>query len=149
MSEPRSRRFLSREERELRKEVLIAPCPELGLVAMAAPNDPEPELVVEDARVVRMGGRLAAEFDVLDHFFLRYGLDLSVAEKAMALPDEELAARLVDVEGPREELVDMSRGLTPGHVARVVGLLDPVELMFALKKLRSRRQPANRLTSRT
>jgi propanediol dehydratase large subunit len=39
--------------------------------------------------------------------------------------------------------VRLSRGLTPARLARVVGLLDPVEMMFALKKLRARRQPAN------
>ena len=43
----------------------------------------------------------------------------------------------------RAELVRLSRGLTPAKLARVVGLLDPVELMFALKKLRARRAPAN------
>jgi propanediol dehydratase large subunit len=39
--------------------------------------------------------------------------------------------------------VRLSRGLTPARLARVVSLLDPVELMFALKKLRARRMPAN------
>src|SRR5262249_41443742 len=41
------------------------------------------------------------------------------------------------------ELVRLSRGLTPARLARVVSLLDPVEMMFALKKLRARRRPAN------
>ena len=44
---------------------------------------------------------------------------------------------------PRAELVRLSRGLTPARLARVVSKLDPVELMFALKKLRARRAPAN------
>ncbi len=37
----------------------------------------------------------------------------------------------------------LSRGLTPARLARVIAMLDPVELMFALKKLRARRAPAN------
>ena len=37
----------------------------------------------------------------------------------------------------------LARGLTPAKLARVVGLLDPVEMMFALKRLRARRAPAN------
>ena len=41
------------------------------------------------------------------------------------------------------ELVRLARGLTPAKLARVIGLLDPVELMLALKKLRARRAPAN------
>jgi propanediol dehydratase large subunit len=44
---------------------------------------------------------------------------------------------------PRAELVRLARGLTPAKLARVVGLLDPVELMLALKKLRARRAPSN------
>ena len=44
---------------------------------------------------------------------------------------------------PRSELVRLARGLTPAKLARVIGLLDPVELMLALKKLRARRAPAN------
>ena len=50
---------------------------------------------------------------------------------------------MVDVDSPRAEAVRLARGLTPAKLARVAGLLDPVELMFALKKLRARRAPAN------
>ena len=61
----------------------------------------------------------------------------------MALPDERLARMLVDVDVTRSELVRLARGLTPAKLARVVGMLDPVELMMALKKLRARRDPGN------
>ena len=61
----------------------------------------------------------------------------------MSLADLDLAHRLVDVNVSRAELVRLSRGLTPAKLARVIGLLDPVELMLALKKLRARRAPAN------
>jgi len=61
----------------------------------------------------------------------------------MRLSDVELARRLVDVDVPRAELVRLSRGVTPAKLARVAGMLDPVELMFALKKLRARRVPGN------
>ena len=140
---PRSGRFASRAEKELRRELLVSPLPELGLVAMNGPNDPEPELAVEDGRVVRLDGRAEAEFDVIDRFLVAHGLDLEVAAEAMALPDGEIARMLVDVDVPRAELVRLARGLTPAKLARVAGLLDPVELMFALKKLRARRAPAN------
>jgi len=121
----------------------VSPNPALGLVAANGPNDPEPELVVEDGRVVRMDGRDAADFDIVDRFVVAHGLDLEAAAEAMALADEDLGRRLVDVAVPRAELVRLSRGLTPAKLARVVGLLEPVELMFALKKLRARRIPAN------
>ena len=139
----RSRRFASRDRRELRKEVLVSPLPELGLVAADGPRDPAPELVLEDGVVTRLDGRSGDEFDVIDRFVVAHGLDLEVAPEAMALADAELARMLVDVGVPRAELVRLARGLTPAKLARVVGLLDPVELMLALKKLRARRAPSN------
>src|SRR5437016_7016497 len=110
---------------------------------MNGPNDPQPSLVVEDGRVVELDGRREHEWDALDHFVVRYGLDLDVAREAADLDDREIARRLVDVDVRRAELVRLSRGLTPARLARILGLLDPVELMFALKKLRARRAPAN------
>jgi propanediol dehydratase large subunit len=143
VSARRSKRFVSRERLGLRKELLVEPRPELGLVAMNGPRDPEPELVVEDGEVVRLDGRGRDEFDVIDLFLVRHGIDPDVAAEAASLSDVEIARGLVDVDVPRDELVRLSRGLTPARLARVVGLLDPVETMFALKKLRARRQPAN------
>jgi propanediol dehydratase large subunit len=140
---PRSKRFESRERRELRKELLVAPRAELGLVAMNGAGDPEPSLVVENGRVVELDGRREHDFDVIDRFVVRYGLDLEAAAEVETVADDEIARRLVDVDVPREELVRLSRGLTPARLARVIGMLDPVELMFALKKLRARRRPAN------
>src|SRR6266699_1441775 len=139
----RSKRFVERERRELRRELLITPYPELGLVAFEGPNDPEPGLRIEKGRVVFIDGRGEDEFDALDHFIARYGLDVDVVPEAMALDEVELARRLVDIDVPREELVRLARGLTPARLARVVSLLDPVEMMFAMKKLRARRAPAN------
>src|SRR6476469_5471299 len=143
MTSRRSERFLVREQRELRRELLISPYPELGLVAMDGPNDPEPSREIEGGRVVAMDGRRAEDFDVIDRFVARYGLDLDVAAEAAALDDDEIARRLVDVDVAREDLVRLSRGLTPARLARIAARLDPVEMMFALKKLRARRAPAN------
>ncbi len=139
----RSRRFAKRERRQLRLEQLVSPLPELGLVAAAGPNDPEPELVVDGGVVTRMDGRAAADFDVIDRFVVAHGLDLEIAPEAMALDDTDLARMLVDIGVSRAELVRLARGLTPAKLARVIGLLDAVELMLALKKLRARRAPSN------
>jgi propanediol dehydratase large subunit len=138
-----SRRFSSRATRDLHLEQLVSPLPELGLVAANGPNDPVPALGVEGGAVTRMDGRDVADFDVIDRFVVAHGLDLDVAVEAMAMDDLALARMLVDVNVPRAELVRLSRGLTPAKLARVIGLLDPVELMLALKKLRARRAPAN------
>ena len=138
-----SRRFASRATRDLHLEQLVSPLPELGLVAANGPYDPEPELVVVDGVVVRMDGRGSADFDIIDRFVVAHGLDLEVAAEAMAQDDLAIARKLVDLNVSRAELVRLSRGLTPAKLARVIGLLDPVELMLALKKLRARRVPGN------
>ena len=138
-----SRRFSSRATRDLHLEQLVSPLPELGLVAANGPGDPEPELVVEDGVVTRMDGRDASDFDVIDRFVVAHGLDLEIAPEAMSMDELAIARMLVDVDVPRTELVRVSRGLTPAKLARVIGLLDPVELMLALKKLRARRAPGN------
>jgi len=142
-AEERSARFTAREERELRREVLIEPLAELGLVALDGPNDPEPSLVIAGGEIVEIDCRPRESWDALDHFLARYGLDLEVARDAAELEDVTIARRLVDVDVQRGDLVWLSRGLTPARLARVIGMLDPVELMFALKKLRARRAPAN------
>jgi propanediol dehydratase large subunit len=138
-----SARYARRGERELRQEVVIEPVAELGLVAANGPNDPEPSLEIRDGEVVELDGRRPAEWDVIDRFLARWGIDPAAAEEAAALDDREIARRLVDVDTARADLVRLSRGLTPARLARIAGMLDPVELMFALKKLRARRSPAN------
>ncbi len=117
--------------------------PELGLASLASPGDPEPSLLVRDGRVVELDSRPADEFDVIDEFIARHGLDLGAAEKAMALDDVEIARLMVDPSVPRRSLVELAGGLTPAKLARVVALLQPHELMMAAAKLRARRTPAN------
>ena len=94
---PRSGRFASRAEKELRRELLVSPLPELGLVAMDGPNDPESELVVEDGRVVRLDGRAEAEFDVIDRFLVAIQMRRrgGSGEMAVRQADLELLAALV------------------------------------------------------
>ena len=141
--EPRSERFRVRAQAPLRRETLIRPDPSLGLVAMNGPGDPAPSLVIEDGVVTELDGKPRERFDTLDRFIAAHGIDLEIAPEAMSLSDVALARLLVDVDVPRAELVRLARGLTPAKLATVVGLLDPVEMMFALKRLRARRAPGN------
>ena len=117
--------------------------PELGLASLASPADPEPSLLVRDGRVVELDSRPADEFDVIDEFIARHGLDLAAAPEAMALDDVAIARLMVDPGVPRRSLVELAGGLTPAKLARVVALLQPHELMMAAAKLRARRTPAN------
>ncbi|UAB99707.1 propanediol/glycerol family dehydratase large subunit [Dactylosporangium vinaceum] len=117
--------------------------PALGLVALHSPDDPEPSLRVDDGRVVELDGRAEADFDAIDAYIAAHGLDLAVAEEAMALPDVAAARLFVDPAVPRVEVVRLVAGMTPAKLARVVALLRPAELMLAMTKLRARRTPSN------
>ncbi|BBY19057.1 propanediol/glycerol family dehydratase large subunit [Mycolicibacterium litorale] len=117
--------------------------PALGLVAMRSPHDPEPSLVVRDGQVVELDGKPVEDFDVIDEFIARYGLDLAVAEEAMALDDAALARMAVDVNVPRAEVVRLIGGTTPAKLARVLAVLTPVEMQMAMHKMRARRTPSN------
>ncbi|GGM04627.1 propanediol/glycerol family dehydratase large subunit [Nakamurella endophytica] len=118
------------------------PDAENGLVALASPDDPEPSLVVRDGRVVELDGVPEADFDVLDAFLAEYGLDLAVADEAMAVDDVEFARRTCDFTVPRDEIVRLVAGMTPAKLARIVALMTPVELQLAVAKMRVRRTPS-------
>ena len=118
--------------------------PALGLIAFESPCDPAPSLLVDGAgRVIELDGRAEADFDVLDTFIARHGLDLSVAPQAMATDDVAVARMLVDPGVPRADVVRLVSGMTPAKLARVLTLLRPAELTIAMTKMRARRTPSN------
>ncbi len=75
--------------------------PRSGSSPSPSPYDPEPSLRIEDGRVVELDGKAEAEFDLIDEFIARRGIDLAVAEEAMALDDVAFARMLVDAGVPR------------------------------------------------
>ncbi|MHB1596095.1 MAG: propanediol/glycerol family dehydratase large subunit [Streptosporangiaceae bacterium] len=117
--------------------------PGLGLVALASPGDPAPSLVIADGRVTELDGVAEADFDAIDAYIARHGLDLSVAPAAMALADLAFARLLAHPDVPRAEAVALVAGATPAKLARVLALLRPPELIAAMAKLRARRTPSN------
>ena len=117
--------------------------PDLGLAALRSPHDPEPSLTVTDGRVTELDGTPEAEFDSIDTYIARHGLDVAVAAEVMALPDVEFARLLVDPAVPRAEIIRLSAGATPAKLARVLAQLRPPELGMAMTKLRARRTPSN------
>ena len=82
--------------------------PALGLVAFSSPFDPEPSIRLEDGRVVELDGKPEADFDLLDEFIARHGIDVSVAEEAMAIETLAFARMIVDPAVPPR----------PNHAAR-------------------------------
>ena len=83
---------------------------ELGLTALRSPHDPAPSLVITGGRVTELDGVPEAQFDSIDAYIARHGLDLDVAEEAMALSDVAFARLLVDPAVPRQEIVRLSAG---------------------------------------
>ena len=113
--------------------------PALGLVALRAPDDPEPSLVIKDGVVTELDSRPMADFDAIDAFIAAHGIDAAVAAEADDLDDIAFARLFVDPGTPREDVVRLARGATPAKLARVVALLRPVELQ--MRSPRCKRAP--------
>lgn len=136
-------RFRFMNEQRVNLDGFATPAPELGLVAFNGLNDPKPSLTIRDNRIVEMDGRRESEFDSIDEFIARHGLDLSVAQEAMAIEDIDFARRIVDPNHSRADIVRLSSGMTPAKLAAVLSLLNAAELVIAMTKMRARRTPSN------
>jgi propanediol dehydratase large subunit len=136
-------RFRFMDEQRVNLDGFAVENADLGLIAFSSPSDPEPSLVIADGRVVEMDSRSAADFDLLDTFIASHGLDLAVADEAMALADLDFARMIVDPGTPRAEVIRLGAGMTPAKLARVLTLLRPAELTLAMTKCRARRTPSN------
>ena len=138
-----SKRFQARAQREINKDSFIHEWPEKGLILFESPNDPAPQIKVNQGRVVELDGRPEAEFDLLDRFIADYAIDASIAEECMAIDSLALARCLVDFNVPRQDVLRLFRGLTPAKLTQVVNRLNVVEMMMAMQKMRARRTPSN------
>ncbi len=141
--ERRSKRFAILEKRPINQETYVREWPEVGLIAMDSPLDPQPSLRIQDGRIVEMDGKTRQEFDLIDRYIADYAVDLDFAEQAMALDSLAIARMLVSVDTPRSELVALLGGCTPAKLVDIVNQLNVVEMMMALQKMRARRSPAN------
>jgi propanediol dehydratase large subunit len=128
--------------RPISQDNLVPEDPALGLIAFSSPFDPEPSLRIEGGRVVELDGKPEAEFDMLDEFIARRGIDVRVAEEAMATPTVEFARMIVDPGVPRPEIARLTAGMTPAKIAATLTLLTPVEILQAIQKMRVRRTPS-------
>jgi propanediol dehydratase large subunit len=90
-----------------------------------------------------MDGKKACDFDGIDAYIARHGIDSRVALEAMGMSDTELARMIVDPGVARSEVTRLAVGLTPAKLAQVVALLRPVELQMSISKMRVRRTPSN------
>ncbi|MEQ9487924.1 MAG: propanediol/glycerol family dehydratase large subunit [Alphaproteobacteria bacterium] len=139
----RWRRFDDWDKRPLRKDQFAVEDPENGFAAFNGAADPKPGLDLTDGKITAMDGVASEDFDMIDAFVADYHLDLSIAREAMAIPSDQLARMLVDMNVPRTELTRLARGLTPAKLAEAVAQLNAMELGFAYSKMRARQTPGN------
>ncbi|HVV09421.1 propanediol/glycerol family dehydratase large subunit [Amycolatopsis sp.] len=143
MTTRHSKRTEILEQRPVNLDGFVEEWPEVGMVAMDSPYDPEPSVRVENGVIVEMDGKPRAEFDFLDQFIADHAIDADAAEAAMALSPTEIAHLLIDPRAGRGDVLAVSRGLTPAKLLEVVKTMNVVEMMMALQKMRARRTPAN------
>ena len=139
----RSKRFDLLAKRDINKETYVEPWPEAGLIVADSPYDPQPSLTIEASAVVEMDGVARRDFDALDIFIASQALDLETAEAAMALPSEDYARMLADINVPREDIARLIAGCSPAKLTDIIRHMNVLEMMMGLAKMRIRRRPAN------
>ena len=139
----RSKRFEILENRPVHRDGFIGEWVDVGLIAMDSPNDPKPSIRIEGGKVMEMDGRTRDQFDMIEQFVADYALDTAVAVEAMGKSCQELARMLVDINVPRREVRRLFGGLTPAKLAGVLSVMNIVEIMMAMQKMRCRQTPAN------
>ncbi|RRD47804.1 propanediol/glycerol family dehydratase large subunit [Tessaracoccus sp. OH4464_COT-324] len=139
----RSKRFEALDARPVNQDGFVTEWAEVGLIAMKSPNDPTPSIRIENGHVTELDGKSCSEFDMLDTFIASYGINLELAEQAMAIDSLEMARRLCDINVPRSEIIPLTTAMTPAKLTEIVNHMSVLEMMLAVTKLRARRSPAN------
>ena len=139
----RSKRMEILSQRPVNKDGFINEWPEKGFIAMHSPYDPEPSIKVQNGVVIEMDGKTREEFDFIDYFIADYYIDVDTANKSMEIPSLDIARMLVHIDVPREQIIDIAKGITPARITEVMGHMNVVEMMMAMQKMRARRHPAN------
>ncbi|MBC2253921.1 propanediol/glycerol family dehydratase large subunit [Listeria ivanovii] len=137
----KSKRFEELAKRPVNQDGFVKEWIEEGLIAMESPNDPKPSIKIENGKVVEMDNKNLAEFDLIDHFIAKYGIDLSRVEEVMQMDSVKLANMLCDPNVPREKIVLLTTAMTPAKIVEVVSQMNVVEMMMSMQKMRSRRTP--------
>ncbi|HCJ4528315.1 TPA: propanediol/glycerol family dehydratase large subunit [Listeria innocua] len=137
----KSKRFEELAKRPVNQDGFVKEWIEEGLIAMESPNDPKPSIKIENGKVVEMDSKKLADFDLIDHFIAKYGVDLSRAEEVMKMDSVKLANMLCDPNVPREKIVLHTTAMTPAKIVEVVSQMNVVEMMMSMQKMRSRRTP--------
>lgn len=139
----RQRRMEVLDNRPVNKDGFINEWPEMGFIAMSSPYDPKPSLTIKDGVIVSLDGKSREEFDFLDTFIADYAINIDRAEESMGIPSLDIARKIVDINIPRKEILEIVSGITPAKMVEVINYLNVVEMMMGMQKMRARRIPAN------
>ncbi len=139
----RQKRFEKLEKMPINMDSFFVQWPEGGLSAMDSPYDPKPSIRIKNGVIVEMDGKSIDEFDSIETFISRYGINKDLAYSAMGIPAEDIARMLVDVNIDREDIVTIMTASTPAKMLEVLKCLNAVETMMAQMKMRKREKPAN------
>lgn len=131
------------DHRPVNQDGFINEWPEKGFIAMTSPYDPVASIKIEKDQVVEMDGKTRDEFDFIDYFIADHYIDKKMAPTSMKLSSLSIAHMLVDIHVPREEIIQIAKGLTPKKLTEVMDEMNVVEMMMAMQKMRARLYPAN------
>lgn len=139
----RQKRFEELEKRPIHQDTFVKEWPEEGFVAMMGPNDPKPSVKVENGKIVEMDGKKLEDFDLIDLYIAKYGINIDNVEKVMNMDSTKIARMLVDPNVSRNEIIEITSALTPAKAEEIISKLDFGEMIMAIKKMRPRRKPDN------
>ncbi len=139
----RQKRFEVLEKRPVNQDGFVTEWPEFGLIAMENPNDPVPGIKIENGRVVELDGKKREDFDMLDTFIADYAIKLDRAEEVSKMDAVQAAKMIVDINVPRDEVLDVTLSMTPAKLTEVMNQMNVLEIMMGMTKMRSRKRPSN------
>lgn len=139
----RSKRIEALDKRPVNLDGYINEWPEMGFVAMKSPYDPKGSVTVQNGKITEMDGKKREEFDFIDQFIADYAINISQAEKSMAIPSLDIARMIVDINVSRKDILKIISGITPARMAEVMNHLNVVEMMMGMQKMRARKKPGN------
>ncbi|MCT6826654.1 MAG: propanediol/glycerol family dehydratase large subunit [Bombilactobacillus mellifer] len=138
----RQKRFEELEKRPIHLDGFVKEWPDEGFVAMMGPNDPKPSIKIENGVVTELDSKKRDDFDLIDLYIAKYGINLDKAEEVMAMDSTKIANMLVDPNVARKDLIEITTAMTPAKAEEVISKLDFGEMIMATKKMRPRRTPA-------
>ena len=91
---------------------------------MMGPNDPKPSVKVENGKIVEMDGKKLEDFDLIDLYIAKYGINIDNVEKVMNMDSTKIARMLVDPNVSRDEIIEITSALTPAKAEEIISKLD-------------------------